>query len=67
MVALIREGRSFEAAWALLSSWPARRPMQSDRGRIVPGLRADIAVVGERTRRIAATLAGGAVSHLAGP
>jgi alpha-D-ribose 1-methylphosphonate 5-triphosphate diphosphatase len=38
----------------------------SDRGRIEPGLRADLCVVDPRTRVVEATLSAGRVSHLVG-
>jgi alpha-D-ribose 1-methylphosphonate 5-triphosphate diphosphatase len=60
------EGMDLRAAWALVSSGPARLLGLPDRGRIVPGLRADVVIVDDATRRIDATISGGEVSHLAG-
>lgn len=51
-------------AWRLISAAPARIMGLADRGRIAPGLRADLVVVDRATRAIEATIAGGRVSHL---
>ncbi|MDG4648313.1 alpha-D-ribose 1-methylphosphonate 5-triphosphate diphosphatase [Roseibacterium sp. SDUM158017] len=64
---LAADGMDLARAWALVSSGPARLLGLSDRGRIVPGLRADLVIVEEEGHRIAATVAGGEVSFLAGP
>jgi alpha-D-ribose 1-methylphosphonate 5-triphosphate diphosphatase len=64
---LAEQGMDLAAAWALISSGPARLLGLSDRGTLAPGLRADLVIVEERSRRIEATVAGGTVSHLAGP
>lgn len=53
-------------AWALVSSGPARMLGLEDRGRIAPGLRADLVVLDEKTRRIGATICGGRISYLSG-
>lgn len=53
------------AAWALVSSGPARVLGLEDRGILAPGKRADIVVL-DRTDRVAATLSGGRVSFMAG-
>jgi alpha-D-ribose 1-methylphosphonate 5-triphosphate diphosphatase len=53
-------------AWAMISTAPARIMGLSDRGRLAPGLRADIAVVNPGTHRVEMTLVGGAVAHLSG-
>jgi alpha-D-ribose 1-methylphosphonate 5-triphosphate diphosphatase len=53
-------------AWSLVSEGPARCLGLSDRGRIEPGLRADLCVVDPRTRVVEATLSAGRVSHLVG-
>ncbi|MBU9700061.1 alpha-D-ribose 1-methylphosphonate 5-triphosphate diphosphatase [Rhodobacteraceae bacterium HSP-20] len=55
-----------ERAWALVSSGPARVLGMVDRGRLDVGLRADLVVVDQETREIAATIAGGRLSHLSG-
>jgi alpha-D-ribose 1-methylphosphonate 5-triphosphate diphosphatase len=55
-----------ERAWALVSSGPARVLGLVDRGRLDVGLRADLVVVDQETREIAATIAGGRLSHLSG-
>jgi alpha-D-ribose 1-methylphosphonate 5-triphosphate diphosphatase len=54
------------AAWAMISETPARIMGLSDRGRLAPGLRADLAVVDPETHRVEMTLARGRVAHLSG-
>jgi alpha-D-ribose 1-methylphosphonate 5-triphosphate diphosphatase len=61
------EGVDIADAWRLVSEGPARLLGLEDRGRIAPGLRADLVIVEETSRRIVGTVAGGAVSYLAGP
>ncbi|MGD1881577.1 MAG: alpha-D-ribose 1-methylphosphonate 5-triphosphate diphosphatase [Paracoccaceae bacterium] len=53
------------AAWALISSGPARIMGLNDRGRLIAGLRADIAILDEKDR-LAATLSGGQISYMNG-
>ncbi|EPX76329.1 amidohydrolase 3 [Salipiger mucosus DSM 16094] len=53
-------------AWALVSERPARLLGLTDRGRLVPGQRADLVVMEPGTRRIVATLAGGQVAWMSG-
>lgn len=53
-------------AWALLSEGPARALGLSDRGRLEPGLRADLVVLEPETFRVATTISGGRLSHMAG-
>lgn len=53
-------------AWALVSEGPARVLGLEDRGRIQPGLRADLVIRDHQTRRIEATLAGGQVAWMSG-
>ncbi|MHA6345571.1 alpha-D-ribose 1-methylphosphonate 5-triphosphate diphosphatase [Roseivivax sp. CAU 1761] len=53
------------AAWRLVSDGPARLLGLADRGRIAPGLRADLVVL-DPDDRVAATIAGGAVTFLRG-
>jgi alpha-D-ribose 1-methylphosphonate 5-triphosphate diphosphatase len=53
-------------AWAMISDSPARIMQLADRGRIAPGLRADLAVVDPETHRVEMTLAQGRVAHLSG-
>ncbi len=57
---------SLPAAWAMISTNPARILRLSDRGRLVPGLRADLVVVEAATRRIEATICAGRLTYLAG-
>ena len=54
------------AAWAMISSNPAEILRMPDRGRLDPGLRADLVVVDEATRTIEATICGGRLTYLAG-
>jgi len=56
----------FAAAWALVSSGPARVLDLTDRGTLMPGQRADIVILDAKTHRVAATFAGGRVSHMSG-
>ncbi|MFW8594514.1 alpha-D-ribose 1-methylphosphonate 5-triphosphate diphosphatase [Cribrihabitans neustonicus] len=53
-------------AWRLVSEGPARVLGLVDRGRLAPGLRADIVVLEKESLRVAATLSGGRVSYMAG-
>ncbi|MBT54720.1 MAG: alpha-D-ribose 1-methylphosphonate 5-triphosphate diphosphatase [Mameliella sp.] len=55
------------AAWQLVSEGPARVLGLTDRGRLEPGLRADVVVMERETRRIAAVIAGGQVAYMSGP
>ena len=57
---------SLPQAWAMVSSNPAGILRMSDRGRLDPGMRADMVVVNEATREIEATIAGGRLIYLAG-
>lgn len=54
------------AAWALISSRPARILGLTDRGTLRPGARADLVVLEPVRRRVMATIAGGQVSYLTG-
>ena len=53
-------------AWAMISSNPARVLHMADRGRIAPGLRADLVIVNAESRGIEATIANGVLTHLSG-
>jgi alpha-D-ribose 1-methylphosphonate 5-triphosphate diphosphatase len=53
-------------AWALISEKPADILRLPDRGKLNPGLRADLVVVNAETRAIEATIAGGRLTYLAG-
>lgn len=53
-------------AWAMISTRPAEILRLADRGRLDPGLRADLVVVNARTRTVEATICGGALTWLAG-
>lgn len=57
---------SLEEAWALVSERSAGVLGFTDRGRLAPGLRADLVILDAQTRRVAATLAGGQVSYMSG-
>ena len=63
-LALAGAGLDLGAAWALVSQRPARMLGLSDRGVLAPGLRADLVVLEAATQRVAATVAGGCVSHM---
>lgn len=68
VLALVAAGIcDFAAAWRLVSDGPARLLGLADRGRIAPGLRADLVVLDRATGRVGATLAGGRVTHLTSP
>lgn len=56
----------FEKAWAMVSANPARVLGLEDRGRLEPGMRADLVVMNPETREIEATIAGGRMAHLSG-
>jgi alpha-D-ribose 1-methylphosphonate 5-triphosphate diphosphatase len=53
-------------AWRLISSGPAAIMRMNDRGRLDPGMRADLVVVCAASRRIEATITGGRLTYLAG-
>jgi len=53
-------------AWAMISTNPARILALADRGRLEPGLRADLVVVKAETRAIEATITAGRLSYLSG-
>lgn len=59
-----QRARSFGAAWEMVSTVPARIAGLSDRGRLVPGQRADLAVMNPATRQIEATIAAGRIAWL---
>ena len=58
--------RDLAGAWHLISKGPARILGLMDRGDLVAGQRADFMVIDSETRRVAATIAGGRISHLVG-
>jgi alpha-D-ribose 1-methylphosphonate 5-triphosphate diphosphatase len=65
--ALVDRGvASLPQAWALVSSKPAEILRMPDRGRLEPGLRADMVVVNARSRVIEATICNGSLAYLAG-
>ena len=53
-------------AWALISTNPAEIMRMPDRGRLDPGMRADLVVINAETRQIEATICAGRLSYLAG-
>ena len=57
----------FGPAWALISAGPAQVLGLSDRGRLAPGLRADVVVLEPGSGRVVMTMAGGQVSYMSGP
>lgn len=65
---LVREGIcDVAAAWRLVSDGPARLLGLTDRGRIEPGLRADLVILDPATGRVGGTMAGGRFTYLASP
>lgn len=62
----LAERMGLAAAWRLVSEGPADLLGLADRGRIAPGLRADLVVLERETGRVAATFAGGALTYMAG-
>lgn len=57
---------SLPKAWAMISTTPAEILRMPDRGRLNPGMRADMVVVNRETRVIEATISGGRLAYLAG-
>lgn len=57
---------TFEDAWALVSSGPARVLGLTDRGALEQGQRADLLVLEADTRRVGAVISGGRVAYLTG-
>ncbi|TDE36650.1 alpha-D-ribose 1-methylphosphonate 5-triphosphate diphosphatase [Antarcticimicrobium sediminis] len=57
---------SFEAAWDLVSTGPARVLGLADRGTLTTGKRADFLVLEEQTQRVVAVFSGGQVAYMAG-
>lgn len=53
-------------AWRMVSEGPARLLGLEDRGRLEPGLRADLVVMDRVSRRIVLTMAGGRIAWLSG-
>ena len=64
---LWRGGMALVDAWALVSAGPAGVMGWTDRGRLLPGLRADLLLVEAASGRIDGTLCGGHVTCLRGP
>lgn len=64
--ALHDEGMPLAEAWALISERPARALGLMDRGVIGPGMRADLVIVEQATRRIAGTICKGRIAYLSG-
>ena len=65
--ALVERGiLPLEKAWALISALPAEILRLPDRGKLRPGLRADLVVVNAESRTVEATIAGGRLTFLAG-
>jgi alpha-D-ribose 1-methylphosphonate 5-triphosphate diphosphatase len=57
----------FATAWRMVTAGPARLLGLTDRGELATGQRADLIVLDPQTRRIVATIAGGALAHMTGP
>ncbi len=53
-----------EAAWALVSANPAAAAGLADRGRIAPGLRADLVLIDPGEHRVVATIAAGRTAYM---
>lgn len=64
---LVAEGWPIEKAWPLVSDGPARMLGLGDRGSLTSGKRADLVVLNRDLRQVQMTMAGGAVTYLAGP
>jgi alpha-D-ribose 1-methylphosphonate 5-triphosphate diphosphatase len=58
--------RDLPAAWGMISEAPAQIMGLADRGRLTPGMRADLVVMNPGTRRVEMTLSEGRVAHLSG-
>lgn len=56
----------FARAWAMISQNAADILRLSDRGRLLPGLRADLVVVNKETRMVELTISGGRLAYAAG-
>ena len=63
---LVRGGMDFEAAWGLVSQGPARLLGLRDRGRLAPGMRADLVILEAQSGRVAAVMVAGRFSFLRG-
>jgi alpha-D-ribose 1-methylphosphonate 5-triphosphate diphosphatase len=61
-----QEGLDLATAWHLVSGGPAQALGLHDRGKLAPGLRADVVILDAQTHRVAATLCAGRFSYLAG-
>lgn len=57
---------SLAQAWHLVSGGPAEVLGFDDRGVLIPGKRADMVILDQQTRRVAATFVAGQVSYMAG-
>ena len=63
--ALAASGRlGLAAAWRLISAAPAAAAGLRDRGRLAPGLRADLCVIDAASGRVAMTIAAGRIVHI---
>ncbi|MDQ7070265.1 MAG: alpha-D-ribose 1-methylphosphonate 5-triphosphate diphosphatase [Rhodobacterales bacterium] len=56
----------FAQAWGLISSGPARVLGLTDRGQIAVGMRADLVIIEQATRRVCATIVAGKISYMSG-
>jgi alpha-D-ribose 1-methylphosphonate 5-triphosphate diphosphatase len=54
------------AAWAMISTTPARIAGLHDRGNLDAGQRADLVVVNAETRAVEMTICAGRIAHLSG-
>lgn len=60
----LSERLGWARSWGLVSEGPAEILRLTDRGRIAPGLRADLAVVAPETGEVQATICRGRLTHL---
>lgn len=63
---LVAQGMAWSDAWPLVSDGPARLLGLDDRGRLAPGLRADLVILDADTGAIAATFVAGRVAYMTG-
>jgi alpha-D-ribose 1-methylphosphonate 5-triphosphate diphosphatase len=62
---MLADDLGLPAAWNLISASPARLLGLTDRGRLEPGLRADLLVM-DASGHVGATIAGGRITHMSG-
>jgi alpha-D-ribose 1-methylphosphonate 5-triphosphate diphosphatase len=62
---MLAETMGLTAAWDLVTAGPAHLLGLTDRGRLLPGLRADLVVMDD-SGHVGATIAGGRITHMSG-